>query len=126
VCEITDPETNAEWRIQPVWPLRFPYLVLEVGKEYEYTVIRVPNRKYIWIMSRESEMDESLYASLSERPKPTGDTTWGGSKRSHRNTESSRMQKPAHSVLDIQTSHTMICIFINWFTGMKRIRIFFI
>lgn len=70
---INNMEMNAEWRIQPVWPLRFPYLVLDVGKEYEYTVIGVPNRKYIWIMSQEPEMDESLFASLVEKAQ----TRWG-------------------------------------------------
>jgi apolipoprotein D and lipocalin family protein len=70
---IHNTETNAEWRIQPIWPLRFTYLVLDLGKEYDYTVIGVPNRKYIWIMAREPEMDESLYASLIEKAR----TLWG-------------------------------------------------
>jgi len=64
---IHDARTNAEWRVQPVWPLRFAYLVLDVGEDYEYTVIGVPNRKYIWIMAREPEMDEELYAALVGR-----------------------------------------------------------
>jgi apolipoprotein D and lipocalin family protein len=70
---IHDTRTNAEWRIQPVWPLKFAYLVLDLGEDYEYTVIGVPNRKYIWIMAREPEMDGALYSALVEKAR----TQWG-------------------------------------------------
>ncbi len=64
---IYNTETNAEWRIRPFLPLRFTYLGLDLGKYYEYTMIGVPNRKYIWITSREPIMDDTLYVSLVEK-----------------------------------------------------------
>jgi apolipoprotein D and lipocalin family protein len=70
---IHDGRTNAEWRIQLVWPLKFAFLVIDVGEEYEFAVIGVPNRKNIWIMAREPRMDEALYASILEKAR----TRWG-------------------------------------------------
>jgi len=70
---IHDERTNAEWRIQLLWPLKFAHLVIDLGEEYEFTVIGVPNRKNIWIMAREPWMDEDLYASILEKAR----TRWG-------------------------------------------------
>jgi apolipoprotein D and lipocalin family protein len=47
--------------------------VIDLGEEYEFTVIGVPNRKNIWIMAREPWMDEGLYASILEKAR----TRWG-------------------------------------------------
>jgi len=53
---IYDKETNAEWRVQFFWPFKFKYLVIDLAEDYRYTVIGVPNRKYVWIMARETEL----------------------------------------------------------------------
>ena len=38
-AEIYNKKTNAEWRVQFIWPLKFPYLIIELAKDYSYTVI---------------------------------------------------------------------------------------
>lgn len=63
---IYNQETNAEWRVQPLWPLRLGYLILDLDEEYSYTVIGVPNRKYLWIMAREASLSDSLYETILE------------------------------------------------------------
>lgn len=50
---IHDKETNAEWRMQFLWPFKAAYLIHYLDDEYRYTAIGVPNRKYLWIMARE-------------------------------------------------------------------------
>lgn len=60
---IFDKKTNAEWRVQFFWPFKFKYLVIDLAEDYRYTVIGVPNRKYVWIMARDimlSEEDNKL------------------------------------------------------------------
>ena len=54
---VHDSKTNAEWRVSPFWPLKLPYLILELDQSegshpYKYTVIGYPSRAYVWIMAR--------------------------------------------------------------------------
>ncbi|MFC1556923.1 lipocalin family protein [candidate division KSB1 bacterium] len=64
---IHNKETKAEWRVQFFWPLKFAYKVIDLHPDYTYTVIGVPNRKYVWIMSRTPKIDESTYTKIVER-----------------------------------------------------------
>ena len=66
---IYNSTTNAEWRVQPFWPLRLAYLILELDSEYQYTVIGVPSRKYVWIMARTPQLNKETYDLLVERLK---------------------------------------------------------
>jgi apolipoprotein D and lipocalin family protein len=62
---VHDTRSNAEWRMQFIWPFQAPYLVFYVSEDYGTTVIVHPNRKYAWIMNRSPEMDADLYDSLT-------------------------------------------------------------
>ena len=57
-------ETNAEWRMQFVWPFKADYLILHYDKAKGETIIGHPNRKYAWIMMREPECAEVTYERL--------------------------------------------------------------
>ena len=61
---IYDQKSKAEWRIQPFWPLKFAYLVMDVAPDYSYTVIGVPNRGHVWIMARTPTLDEATYNKI--------------------------------------------------------------
>jgi apolipoprotein D and lipocalin family protein len=62
-------KSGNEWRIQFFWPLKFPYLILELDQEYSYTVIGVPNRDYVWIMAKTPTLPENTYQEIIERLK---------------------------------------------------------
>lgn len=63
---IYNEQTNTHWKISPLWPFKFDYLILDLDKDYQWTVIGVPNQKYIWVMARSPVMsDESLKRILS-------------------------------------------------------------
>jgi apolipoprotein D and lipocalin family protein len=53
---IKNSKTNAHWIVSPMWPLKFNYLVIGLGDDYEWTAIGVPNEAYLWIMSRDPHM----------------------------------------------------------------------
>lgn len=53
---IYNNETNAEWRMQFVWPFKAAYLITYLDDDYQTTVIGVPDRKYAWIMSRKKSI----------------------------------------------------------------------
>lgn len=61
---IYDKKSFAEWRVQFVWPIKFPYLIIDLADDYSDTVIGVPNKKFVWIMSREPEMKSQRYDEI--------------------------------------------------------------
>lgn len=61
---VHDHETNAEWRMQFVWPLRSPYLIVYLDPEYQQTIIGVPDRSHVWILSRTAQVSDERYAEL--------------------------------------------------------------
>lgn len=56
---IENEETNAHWKVQPIWPLRFNYLIIALDPNYEWTAIGVPDEKYLWVMSRDPHISRS-------------------------------------------------------------------
>jgi len=57
---IYNTQTNAEWRVRPLWPLKLPYFILELDDNYSYTVIGTNNYDYLWIMARTPQIDHEL------------------------------------------------------------------
>ena len=64
--------SNAQWKIQFFWPIKFPYYVIDLDEDYKYTVIGLPNRKYLWIMAREPYLDEEIYEGIIQRVREQG------------------------------------------------------
>lgn len=54
---VYNTDTNAEWRMQFLWPFKAQYLIVGLDEDYGGTVVAHPNRKYAWIMHREAEVD---------------------------------------------------------------------
>jgi apolipoprotein D and lipocalin family protein len=64
---VHDEETNAEWRMQFLWPFEAAYLIVYLDEDYRRTIVGVPDRKYVWIMSRDPELSEAGYQELLDR-----------------------------------------------------------
>ena len=59
-----------------LWPFKLPFLIIELDKEYSYTVIGYPSRKFVWIMAREPKMEEERYNKILDNLADIGyDTT---------------------------------------------------
>ena len=69
---IYNEETNAEWRMQFLWPFKSPFLIIDLDEEYSYTVIGIPSRKYVWIMARDHKMPDGLYNNIISKLKNVG------------------------------------------------------
>ncbi len=61
---VYNTDTNAEWRMQFLWPFRSAYLIAYRDDDYQNTVIGVPDRSYVWIMSRQHDLSDEKYARL--------------------------------------------------------------
>ena len=64
--KVIDQPQNATWSIGIVWPIRAEYSIIYLDDAYSTTVVASPNRKYAWIMSRESQMSDPDYAGMLE------------------------------------------------------------
>jgi apolipoprotein D and lipocalin family protein len=64
---IVDKEKNTEWKVQPLWPLRLPYLIIDLAEDYRYTVVGTNNYTYVWIMSRTPTISDADYAGILSR-----------------------------------------------------------
>jgi apolipoprotein D and lipocalin family protein len=64
---VHDTKSNAEWRVQFLWPFLADYLVIDLADDYSFTVIGVPSRGYLWIMARSSKMDSKTYETVIAR-----------------------------------------------------------
>ena len=64
VGTIVNTDTNAEWRMRFFGIISAAYYVLYVDPDHTFTVIGHPNRKYAWIMSRDSKINEERYSEL--------------------------------------------------------------
>lgn len=69
---VHDESSNAEWRMQFLWPFRAEYIILHVDEDYRETIIAHPSRKYAWIMCRQPEVSESDYDRLMTKLEVVG------------------------------------------------------
>ena len=61
---IYNSTTNAEWRMQFLWPFKMPFLIIDLDDEYSYTVIGYPSRNYVWIMARKPKLPVKTYRAI--------------------------------------------------------------
>lgn len=69
---IEDSKSNAQWKVRPLWPLQFNYMILDVAPDYSYSLVGVPDRSYVWIMSRDPNMPDETYRKLVGRAEELG------------------------------------------------------
>lgn len=66
-ARIVNPENNARLKVSFFGPFWGPYWIIDLDADYGWAVVGVPNRKYLWILSRTPEMDGKTYAGILER-----------------------------------------------------------
>jgi apolipoprotein D and lipocalin family protein len=71
-ARVVDPATNAKLKVTFFWPFAGDYWILELGPQYEYAVIGEPKRDYLWILSRNPQMQDELYEELLQRAATQG------------------------------------------------------
>jgi len=64
---VVDAKTNAKLKVSFFWPFSGDYWIIDLGRDYDYAVIGHPERKFLWILSRTPEMDESVYKGILGR-----------------------------------------------------------
>jgi len=71
-AKIPDPSKPGNLKVSFFWIFYAEYNVLELDPEYQYALIGSSNEKYLWILSRNPEMDEKTYQMLVEKARLRG------------------------------------------------------
>lgn len=69
---VHDEQTRAEWRIQFLWPFKAAYLIVYLDPEYRETLIGVPDRSNVWILTRDWDLSDADYRRLVARAAALG------------------------------------------------------
>ena len=69
---IENTKTNAYWKISPLWPLKFDYLIVALDPDYKWTAIGVPSEKYLWIMTQEQQISKEQLAQIVKEIEAVG------------------------------------------------------
>lgn len=67
VATIVNRTTNAEWKVQLLWPFSADYLILELDPDYRWAVVASRGGKWLWILARATSLPPSTYADLQQR-----------------------------------------------------------
>lgn len=57
--QVYNEATKAHWKVSPFWPLSFDYLIIAVDENYQWSVIGVPNQKYLWLLGRRPNFSDA-------------------------------------------------------------------
>jgi apolipoprotein D and lipocalin family protein len=67
VAWITNPQTNAEWKVQLLWPFTSEYKILELAPDYSWAVVASNGGNLLWILARTRTLPEDIYRDLLSR-----------------------------------------------------------
>jgi apolipoprotein D and lipocalin family protein len=63
---VRNEQTNAEWAMQFVWPIKSDYRITWLDPAYSQTVIGRNKRDYVWIMARTPQISALEYERMVE------------------------------------------------------------
>ncbi len=71
------PNSKLKVRFAPAWLGWIPlvwgdYWIIELAPDYSYSVVGTPDRKYLWVLSRSSHMDDAVFRSIVSRASDKG------------------------------------------------------
>lgn len=61
---ILDKYNNSEWEMKFWGPFKSKYLIIDLAKDYSTTIVTIPNKSYVWIMSREPKIKDRIYSNM--------------------------------------------------------------
>lgn len=60
-------ETNSKLKVSFFRPFYGDYWVLMLDNDYKYAVVGTPSREYLWILARDSKLDEKIKNQILEK-----------------------------------------------------------
>lgn len=69
---VYNQDSKAHWKVSPFWPFKFDYLIVALDKDYQWTVVGVPDQKYVWIMARDWKNPEATIEKATQQLQAIG------------------------------------------------------
>jgi apolipoprotein D and lipocalin family protein len=66
-AEVVDPATNARLKVWFFWPFKGDYWIIDLDPDYQWAVVGVPSRKYLWLLSRTPSLDADVHQGILKR-----------------------------------------------------------
>jgi apolipoprotein D and lipocalin family protein len=66
-AEVVDKTTYAKLKVWFFWPFKGDYWIIDLDPDYQWAVVGVPSRKYLWVLSRTPTLDEAVYGGILRR-----------------------------------------------------------
>lgn len=63
---VKNTNTNAEWGMQFLWPIKADYRIVYLDSNYQFTVIGRNKRDYVWIMARNPTISAKMLSELTQ------------------------------------------------------------
>ena len=69
---VVDGKDNARLKVSFKWPFSGDYWIVDLGTSYEYAVVADPSRRYLWVLSRQPQLDKRVYVGILQRIREQG------------------------------------------------------
>jgi len=63
---------NGELQAQFIWPIKVDYWIIELAEDYSYVVVGHPDKKFLFIMSRNKKISQKAHDEIVSRCKGKG------------------------------------------------------
>jgi len=64
VADVTNPTTNATWKVSFVWPLSSTYKIFALDPGYHWAVVGTNDGGLLWVLARERRLPAETYANI--------------------------------------------------------------
>lgn len=71
-AKLASPNDPARLKVSFFWPFSGNYWVIGLDPDYRWAVVGEPDRKYLWLLTRDQNISPELYAKLLEVAKAKG------------------------------------------------------
>ena len=71
-AKVKDKVTNSKLSVSFFWPFSGKYWIIDLGPNYEYSVVSEPKKKYLFILSRTKTIDQVTFQGILKRLEEKG------------------------------------------------------
>jgi lipocalin len=61
---IPDSNYPGRLKVQFFWPFAGDYYIIHLDDDYQYVLVGSPNRKFLWVLSKTKQLEETIYSKL--------------------------------------------------------------
>jgi len=72
VAWVPDKRFPGRLKVRFFWPFSGKYYILDLDENYRYALIGEPSRKFLWVLSKDKQLDSNIYNSLLEKADQLG------------------------------------------------------